>query len=117
MNETEQEGTPPDSTQTERVSKEKVWEALGQVHDPELHMSITELGLVYGVDIRGGDVDVEMTLTSPGCPYGPQLLYAVDHAVRSVEGVTEASVNVVWDPPWGPDRMTEAAKLELGFDL
>jgi metal-sulfur cluster biosynthetic enzyme len=94
-----------------------LWAALSEVMDPELHMNIVTLGLVYGVTVRGADVDIEMTLTSPGCPYGPQLLWAADNAVRQVAGVGEVSINVVWDPPWGPDRMSEEAKLELGFDL
>jgi metal-sulfur cluster biosynthetic enzyme len=99
------------------VSRDQVWEALSQVMDPELHMNIVSLGLVYGVEIRGGDVDVEITLTSPGCPYGPQLLYAVEQTVRTVDGVKEVSLNVVWEPPWGPDKMSEEARLELGLEI
>jgi len=109
--------SPEERAPDRSVSEEKVWESLSTVIDPELHMNITSLGLVYSVDIRRADVDVEMTLTSPGCPYGPQLLYAVEHAVRSVEGVNEVSINVVWEPPWGPDQMSEEARLELGFDV
>jgi metal-sulfur cluster biosynthetic enzyme len=111
------EQAPAEAASAPSVSEEKVWDALRTVVDPELHMDIVKLGLVYGVEIRGGDVDVEMTLTTPGCPFGPQILHAVDYGVRAVEGVTEVSINVVWNPPWGPDRLSEEAKLELGFDL
>ena len=100
-----------------RGKKEEVWAKIQEVMDPELHMSIVKLGLVYSVEVRGDHVDVEMTLTSPGCPFGPQLIYAVEMAARSVEGVEEVSVNVVWEPAWGPDQMSEEAKLELGFDI
>jgi metal-sulfur cluster biosynthetic enzyme len=99
------------------VSKEKIWEALSQVYDPELQMSIVLLGLVYGVDVREGNVDIKMTLTSPGCPYGPELVAIVEDAARSVQGVKAVSVDLVWEPPWGPDKMTEEARLDLGFEI
>ena len=95
----------------------KVWEALEHVLDPELHMSIVSLGLVYGVSVEGGNVDVNMTLTSPACPYGGYLVSTADHAVRSVDGVGDVRLNLVWEPPWGPDKMSDEVKLELGFDL
>lgn len=97
--------------------QKQVWEALDGVNDPELHMSVTTLGLVYGIQVQDGNVEIEMTLTTPACPYGPQLLYAIEYGARQVEGVKEVSINLVWDPPWGPDSMTEEAKLELGFDI
>ena len=115
--ETQETSTQAAQGSAPSVTEEKIWAVLSTVNDPEIHMNIVTLGLVYGVDIRGGDIDVEMTLTTPACPYGPQLLYAIEHAVRSVEGVNEVSLNVVWEPPWGPDKMSEEAKLELGFDL
>ncbi len=96
---------------------ETLWESLSQVVDPELHMNIVDLGLVYEVKAEGGDVSVQMTLTTPGCPYGPYLLHEVDQAARQVSGVDDVHLEVVWDPPWGPDKMSEEAKLQLGFDL
>lgn len=96
---------------------ESVREVLRAVFDPELHMSIVDLGLVYGVTVEGTKVDVKMTLTSPGCPYGPYLLHQVKDTVLTLKGITDANVEVVWDPPWGPDKMTEEVRLELGFDV
>lgn len=99
------------------VNEEQVKEALKQVIDPELHMDVVSLGLIYGVTVAGTNAAVRMSLTSPGCPYGPQLIYAVEQTALALEGIEEVDVEVVWDPPWGPDKMTEEAKLELGFDL
>lgn len=96
---------------------EPIWAALCEVNDPELHMNIVSLGLVYEVDKKGDVAEIKMTLTSPGCPYGPQLIYAVDHAANTVDGVESVDIDVVWDPPWGPERMSDEAKLELGFDI
>ncbi len=93
-----------------------VWEALAQVIDPELRTNIVDLGLVRDVEAANGAVTVRMTLTSPGCPYGPYLLYQVRAATASVEGVGEARVELVWDPPWDASQMSEDARLDLGLD-
>lgn len=97
----------------------KVWEALGQVYDPEIPASIVELGLVYLVapePVEGGHkVHVKMTLTAPGCGIGPVLVDDVRRKVLGVPGVKEAEVELVFDPPWEPSRMSEAAKLQLGM--
>jgi len=98
-------------------SKEDILETLRQVVDPELHMNIVDLGLVYGVEQKQDLIEVDLTLTSPECPYGPYILHGVKQALITMKDIRNAEVNVVWDPPWGPDRMTEEAKLELGFDL
>ncbi len=99
--------------------EEKVWEALRQVYDPEIPASIVELGLVYLVApeaVDGGHrVAVRMTLTAPGCGIGPVLVEDVRRAVLSVPGVVDADVEIVFDPPWDPSRMSDAAKLQLGF--
>ncbi|HET8541614.1 MAG TPA: putative Fe-S cluster assembly protein SufT [Anaeromyxobacter sp.] len=99
--------------------EEKVWDALRQVYDPEIPASIVELGLVYAVAAERADgghrVGVTMTLTAPGCGIGPVLVEDVRRAVTSVPGVVEAQVELVFDPPWDPSRMSEAAKLQLGF--
>ncbi len=98
---------------------EKVWDALRQVYDPEIPASIVELGLVYAVvaePAEGGHrVAVTMTLTAPGCGIGPVLVEDVRRAVLSVPGVADVQVELVFDPPWDPSRMSEAAKLQLGF--
>jgi metal-sulfur cluster biosynthetic enzyme len=96
---------------------DQVREVLRGVFDPDLHMSIVDLGLVYAIDVKGRQVDVKMTLTSPACPYGPYLLHQVKQTVLGLRGIEQADVKVVWDPPWGPQMMTEEARLELGFDL
>ncbi len=86
------------------------------VYDPEIPVNIYELGLIYKVDISpSGDVAIEMTLTSPACPVAGELPGEVETRVREVDGVSEVVVELVWDPPWTPDRMTEAARLELGM--
>lgn len=99
--------------------EQKVWEALGQVYDPEIPASIVELGLVYLVAAEkaegGHKVVVRMTLTAPACGIGPVLVDDVRRAVLGVPGVKEVDVDLVFDPPWDPSRMSEAAKLQLGF--
>ncbi len=96
---------------------EQVTAALKKVYDPEIPVDIYEMGLVYGVDIsEEKDVTIRMTLTSPGCPVAEQMPGMVQHAVRTfVQGVRDVDVEIVWDPPWTPDLMSEAAQLELGF--
>ncbi len=90
--------------------------AMESVYDPEIPVNIYELGLIYNVDIGpSGDVAIEMTLTSPACPVAGELPGEVEARVREVDGVSEVVVELVWDPPWTPDRMTEAARLELGM--
>jgi probable FeS assembly SUF system protein SufT len=99
--------------------EEKVWEALRQVYDPEIPASIVDLGLVYVVaaePVEGGHkVAVRMTLTAPACGIGPVLVEDVRRQVLAVPGVVDADVELVFDPPWDPSRMSEAAKLQLGF--
>ena len=97
--------------------KEQITAALKKVYDPEIPVDIYEMGLIYGVEVsEAKDVAIQMTLTSPGCPVAGQMPGMVQHAVHSfVEGVGDVEVEIVWDPPWTPDRMSEAAQLELGF--
>ena len=91
-------------------------EALSTVYDPEIPVNIYELGLIYDIDVQaGGKVAVKMTLTSPACPVAGSLPGEVQDKVRSVDGVTAAEVEVVWDPVWNPSMMSEAAKLQLGM--
>jgi FeS assembly SUF system protein len=91
-------------------------EALRTCYDPEIPVNIYELGLVYGIDVQpSGEVTIRMTLTSPNCPVAGSLPAEVQQKVRSVAGVTDAKVELVWDPPWCMDNMSEAAKLQLGM--
>jgi FeS assembly SUF system protein len=86
------------------------------VYDPEIPVNIYDMGLIYGIDISAdGKVAVRMTLTTPHCPAAQSLPAEVEEKVRGVKGVDEAKVEIVWEPPWTPERMSEAAKLELGI--
>jgi FeS assembly SUF system protein len=94
----------------------KIIEALQTVYDPELPANIYDLGLVYAIDISDtGYVNINMTLTAPGCPVAGEIIMDVDSKVRSIEGVSDVNVMLTFDPPWNRDMMTEEAKLELGF--
>ena len=96
--------------------EEQVVEALRGVYDPEIPVNIYELGLVYNVDVGAqGDVVVRMTLTSPGCPVAAYLPTDVENRVLAIPDVKSARVELVWDPPWTPEMMSEAAKLQLGM--
>ncbi len=90
-----------------------VWNALRGVVDPELGCNIVDLGLVYGLDIQGRKVRVVMTLTTPGCPLHESLCAGVQMVLLNLEDVDEADVELVWEPPWHPDRMSEAARARL----
>ena len=91
-------------------------EVLQTVYDPELPANIYDLGLIYDINIRDdGYVNITMTLTAPGCPVAGEIIAEVDNKIRMVEGVSDANVMLTFDPPWTRDRMTEEAKLELGF--
>ncbi len=95
---------------------ENIVEALRGVYDPEIPVNIYDLGLVKKVDISDtGTVNIDMTLTAPGCPVAETFPGIVEQTVESVDGVTEAHVELVWDPPWTMDKMTEEARLELGL--
>ena len=98
--------------------KQKVIEALRTCYDPEIPVDIWELGLVYGVDVQPeGCVRITMTLTAPSCPVAGTLPGEVKAKVEKVPGVSAADIELVWDPPWDRSRMSDAAKLQLGFDL
>ena len=95
----------------------RVIAALRTVYDPELPVNIYDLGLVYRLDVdeAAGKVQIRMTLTAPGCPVAQTFPATVEGAVEAVQGVNDARVELVWDPPWSRDRMSEAARLDLGM--
>lgn len=95
---------------------EAVVAAIKEIYDPEIPVNIYDLGLIYGVDVTAdGDVAIAMTLTTPHCPVAESMPGEVELRAASVPGVRDAQVNLVWDPPWGPDKMTDEARLELGM--
>ncbi len=95
---------------------EAVVEALKEIYDPEIPVNIYDLGLIYAVEVsEGADAKVTMTLTTPHCPVAESMPGEVELRVGAVPGVRDAEVNLVWDPPWGPDKMTDEARLELGM--
>ena len=96
-------------------SKEEVFEALRQVEDPELGMDIVELGLLYDVEVQGPRVKVIHSLTSMGCPAGPMIQEDMHRVVAGLPGVEDVEIELTWDPPWTPERMSEDAKFILGI--
>ena len=109
------DGGAPDGTGGGALD-ERIVAALREVYDPEIPVNIYDLGLIYRIDCDDmGVVEIDMTLTAPGCPVAQTFPGTVEAAVQNVEGVAAAEVDLVWEPPWTPDRMSEAAKLELGF--
>ncbi len=102
--------------EAEGTVEERIIAALKNVYDPEIPVNIYDLGLVYGVELDAENLaHVEMTLTTPGCPVAQFFPSMVETVVKSIEGVADAEVNLVWDPPWTQEMLTEAAKLQLGL--
>jgi len=97
------------------VTKEQVYEALQECYDPEIPVNIVDLGLVYDVQVNEDKVDVKMTLTTPGCGMGGMIASNAQSLIMDLPGVAEARVDVVWDPPWDPGRISEEAKQKLGI--
>lgn len=107
---------PGDASAAQGDLKERVTNALKTVYDPEIPVNIYDLGLIYDIRIDdSNNVKVEMTLTTPGCPVAQTFPGTVECAIREVDGVNDACVELVWDPPWSKDRMSDAAKLQLNM--
>jgi FeS assembly SUF system protein len=100
----------------ELVIESEVLEALRTCFDPEIPVNIYELGLIYNVNVEeGGAVTITMTLTSPHCPAAQSMPAEIEEKVKAVSGVTDIKIDLVWDPPWDPSKMSEAARLQLGM--
>ncbi|MBM3265240.1 MAG: DUF59 domain-containing protein [candidate division Zixibacteria bacterium] len=113
---TERVGEQAAGTETEAL-REQVVEAIKTCYDPEIPVNIYELGLVYGVEVEAsGFANVKMTLTSPNCPAAQSLPGEVETKIKTVPGVSDAMIEIVWEPPWNIDMMSADAKLELGID-
>ena len=106
----------PEAGEDDLALMAPVLAALKTVRDPEIPMDLVELGLIYELIVKqGGTVYVEMTLTTPACPVAASMPGEVEAAIRTVPGVNDVRVKLVWTPPWGPERMSEEARLELGI--
>lgn len=103
-----------------QVSESSVWDTLKTCYDPEIPVNIVDLGLIYGCEVspseKGSRVRVKMTLTAPGCGMGPVIAREAEEKITGLSGVSEASVEVVWDPPWSPDRISEEGRQKLGME-
>ena len=97
------------------ATKEQVYEALHECYDPEIPVNIVELGLVYDVEVKDEQVAVKMTLTAPGCGMGAMIANDARQRILALDGVVEATVDLVWDPPWQPSMISETAKQKLGM--
>ncbi len=97
------------------VSEDQVKLALRRVKDPDLQLNIIDLGLVYGIAVEGSTVKIDMTLTSPACPSGPELMTNAENEVKSLPGVEKVEVNLVWMPFWTPEKMEPRVRAYLGF--
>ncbi len=103
-------------TASPTLTKNKVLEALKEVYDPEIPVNVVDLGLVYNVEVEDGDVHVEMTLTAPGCGMGPYIAQQAEWRIAELEGVEDVQVDVVFEPQWTPDLISEDGKKLLGID-
>ena len=109
-------GLGTNKTLDKSALKEEVIKALRLIYDPEIPVNIYDLGLIYDVIVKdNAEIDIKMTLTTPGCPVAQTFPGTVEMAVNKVEGVVDTRVELVWEPPWSQDNMSEAAKLELGL--
>ena len=100
---------------TKTIDEALILDKLREVIDPELGCNLVDLGLIYRTAIDGGHIDVQMTLTTPGCPMHESLAFGVQTALLGLDGVDDVKVEVVWDPPWNPDMMTPAGRAHLGM--
>jgi metal-sulfur cluster biosynthetic enzyme len=97
------------------VTADQVKLALRRVKDPELNLNILDLGLIYEMQVEGNDVSIDMSLTSPGCPSGPEIMGDAERQLQTIPGVGKVAVNLVWSPPWTPDRIEPRVRAYLGF--
>ena len=107
--------TEAPATSAATLDEDVVRVALRRVKDPELNLNIVDLGLVYTISVDGPKVSIDMSLTSPGCPSGPEIMTAAEQQIRSLDGVEDVAVNLVWDPMWSPDRIEPRIRAYMGF--
>jgi len=110
------EGAPTETSAAPgAIAEDQVRLALRRVKDPELNLNILDLGLIYEIRITGADVAVDMSLTSPGCPSGPEIMTEAEQQLKALPGVGTVAMNLVWSPPWTPDRIEPRVRAYLGF--
>jgi metal-sulfur cluster biosynthetic enzyme len=97
------------------IDEKKCWEVLGKVVDPELQLDIVSLGLIYKLEAKGSEINIDMTMTSPGCPLAAEIIMSVQNELLKTAGVEKVNVNLVWSSAWTPDMMNEDAKAVLGI--
>jgi metal-sulfur cluster biosynthetic enzyme len=97
------------------MTEDQVKLALRRVKDPELNLNILDLGLVYEIRLEGNDVDIDMSLTSPGCPSGPEIMADAEQQIKAIPGIGTATVHLVWSPMWTPERIEPRVRAYLGF--
>lgn len=97
------------------ISEDQVKLALRKVKDPELNLNILDLGLIYEIRVEGNDVQIDMSLTSPGCPSGPEIMTDAENQLKALPGVGTVQMNLVWSPPWTPDKIEPRVRAYLGF--
>lgn len=107
--------TPGTAAPATGLTVDQVKAALRRVKDPELNLNIVDLGLIYDINVEGAEVSVDMSLTSPGCPSGPEIMTDAEQQLRAMPGVESVAVNLVWDPLWSPDRIEPRIRAYLGF--
>ena len=108
------DAAPQDSTEG-AVSADQARLVLRRVKDPELNLNIVDLGLIYEVHVSGADVQIDMSLTSPGCPSGPEIMGEAEQQLRTIPGIGTVTMNLVWSPPWTPERIEPRVRAYMGF--
>lgn len=108
-------GVDDSTPETGGVTLDQARLVLRRVKDPELNLNIVDLGLIYDIQVEGTDINVDMSLTSPGCPSGPEIMGEAEKQLRTVPGVGDVKINLIWSPPWTPDRIEPRVRTYLGF--
>lgn len=103
------------SASTGAISADQARLVLRRVKDPELNLNIVDLGLVYDIHVNGSDVRVDMSLTSPGCPSGPEIMGEAEEQLKSIDGIGAVEMNLIWSPPWTPERIEPRVRAYMGF--
>ncbi len=99
------------------LGADELIDLLRPINDPDLGFSIVDLGLIYKVENNDGKISVDMTFTTPACPYGPQLMEEVRYTLTSLDGIDNVDIEVVWEPAWSLEKISEATRLEMGLDI